>query len=510
MNRIARTFFALIACATLAPAIAHAQLAEDCQDPLHFDRPTKFEANGHYYQAIEAQRIPWWDANAAAELMRFTDPVTGIEYPGHLVIITTPGEDCFVEKLRHQAFVDNEGKPEYWAGGIQDTPNDGPAANWEWIIPEAPFDNYVNWQSGEPNDFPGGTREERYLGLGHTDTFGWNDEASLGNIGGYVVEFDVDTIVFDEPEDVEKCFDDSMDPGCQIGPQLFILPASSRMSETPQISATIYRLSDVQGRCDRGETLSLFGGELIISPHHCATAATNHEFIVIRTESEGIELREGTVRVIQDARSAFAGPGYPNIDDFPDCDDPIPAGTAPENQEVVIYQRDLIGEMKESGETWGLYTDTSGATGDITDSCGTSRARRAQNSWSVVGMVQSPQPGSRFEDNQDLNRQWWTDLVSFKFRLLLESIADSEDFLSRRDFSQIRKQAEQAEFKFNQASYQRAITHLNNLERKVLRATYNYDPMAPVPNNFQGEALERLGSIRFIIDTKIRGVFGGN
>jgi hypothetical protein len=197
MKKITPAFVSFIVAAMLTPMTAAAE-EPTCQDPNEFNAPTKLEGNGHYYQAIPALGIGWGNAKGYAEGMMFDDPATPDTeyYPGHLAIITTAAEDCFIEKLRAQSYAGTVGskKPEYWVGARQDPPNMVSDKNWNWIIPEAPFDNYTNWQSGEPNDAGTG---EAHLGIGHTNVPGWNDEANTGNIGGYIVEFDVNAVVIE-------------------------------------------------------------------------------------------------------------------------------------------------------------------------------------------------------------------------------------------------------------------------------------------------------------------------
>ncbi|MCK5326779.1 MAG: hypothetical protein KAJ57_12245, partial [Woeseiaceae bacterium] len=145
--------------------------------------------------------------------------------------------------------------------------------------------------------------------------------------------------------------------------------------------------------------------------------------------------------------------------------------------------------------------DEIGATSDITIApCGSSRARRAENSWSVIGMVQVFDTGSEWDVNPDQNLLRWVQLGRFKLDLLIQAVDASELALSRRDFKKTKKQADQALFKYNHSDWQRAVTHLNNLEKEVLKAIYDF---SKTDNNDQGEALERLGSIRFIIEQKI-------
>ena len=53
--------------------------------------------------------------------------------------------------------------------------------------------SYSNWNPGEPNDAQG-PGSEQYLGINHGNVGGFNDEGDLSLIGGYVVEFDPNTV----------------------------------------------------------------------------------------------------------------------------------------------------------------------------------------------------------------------------------------------------------------------------------------------------------------------------
>ena len=142
---------------------------------------------GHYYDVIAAQQITWDNARAAA-LSSF---YLGLQ--GHLVTITSAGEDAAVT-----AAILQNGSGEMWAGGYQ-TPDNNPVPNagWTWVNGEGSFPGvtsaspYANWAGGEPNDYYG-VASEQYLGLNFGN--GWNDEAALQNIYGYVIEYDPQTI----------------------------------------------------------------------------------------------------------------------------------------------------------------------------------------------------------------------------------------------------------------------------------------------------------------------------
>jgi hypothetical protein len=117
---------------------------------------------------------------------------------GHLVTITSAAEDTAVYTM-----IQSNGLGEMWAGGYQNPSSEtNPQAGWTWVNGEGSFPGvtsnspYANWISGEPNDAYG-AGSEQFLGLNWSN--GWNDEAALGNITGYVIEYDPNTIP-DVPE----------------------------------------------------------------------------------------------------------------------------------------------------------------------------------------------------------------------------------------------------------------------------------------------------------------------
>ena len=151
------------------------------------------EYDGHYYDVIMVAGITWDDARAAA----LGNWYSGLQ--GHLVTITSADEDSAVH-----AMILTNGGGEMWAGGYQNPITEtNPQAGWTWVNGEGSFPGttsatpvYANWSSGEPNDAYG-PGSEQHLGLNYGT--GWNDEAALGNITGYVIEYDPNTIP-DVPE----------------------------------------------------------------------------------------------------------------------------------------------------------------------------------------------------------------------------------------------------------------------------------------------------------------------
>ena len=142
-----------------------------------------------YDTESDAEAEIGWEAARTAANEKLNDGVTG-----RLATITSAEEDEFIRQFAVSSFTAT-GLPaaELWVGGFQSPQGDEPGAvepdgNWQWINGEGLF-LYTNWDSGEPNDIDG----EEHLGIGRQGfgevSYGWNDEAFLGNIGGYVVEF---------------------------------------------------------------------------------------------------------------------------------------------------------------------------------------------------------------------------------------------------------------------------------------------------------------------------------
>jgi hypothetical protein len=150
--------------------------------------------DGHYYDVIAASGITWADARVAA----LGNYYLGLQ--GHLVTITSADEDAAV-----YAMIQTNGLGEMWAGAYQSPAGEmTPTAGWTWVNGEGSFPGvtsvspYANWAGGEPNDAYGAGTEQ-FMGLNWGNE--WNDEGNLGNIAGYVIEYDPRTIN-DVPEPI--------------------------------------------------------------------------------------------------------------------------------------------------------------------------------------------------------------------------------------------------------------------------------------------------------------------
>lgn len=162
--------------------------------------------NGHFYQVVIAPGTTWNNANTGA--------IANLRcgQSGHLATITSEAEDNFLEALREAAVTAAGVADEVYVGGFQPNNQSGPAIGWQWVNGEGAIagvnggSTFANWYpdgllccGAEPNDCCGSpgfeNNEENYLGIGLFGFHGWNDEGATGNVGGYIVEWDVDATV---------------------------------------------------------------------------------------------------------------------------------------------------------------------------------------------------------------------------------------------------------------------------------------------------------------------------
>ena len=130
-----------------------------------------WSGNGHIYEIVQ-NRIPWTDAST------FSQAQTLAGVPGHLVTITSPDEQAFIDSI-----VD-EGA--YWIGA-SDANLEG---CWEWVSgPENGTlldSGYTNWLIGDPNG--GDTGNYAELLIDDIRGSDWNDTSNLDN-DIFIVEY---------------------------------------------------------------------------------------------------------------------------------------------------------------------------------------------------------------------------------------------------------------------------------------------------------------------------------
>ena len=134
--------------------------------PIFWDPATG--GNGHYYERILSSNLTWNQANATANGLIYSN------LPGHLVAITSAGEQAFL-----QSNLTLSGNLRFWLGGYQDTAAPDyaePAGGWRWVTGEA-F-SYANWNQSsnpslnQPNNYNG--NPENFLATFPT-LWKWND-----------------------------------------------------------------------------------------------------------------------------------------------------------------------------------------------------------------------------------------------------------------------------------------------------------------------------------------------
>lgn len=438
---------------------------------------------GRVYQVYAADRITWQQANTFAENLIIDGEV------GHLATITSQVEDETIDRLRNKAMLN---RPEAWVGGKQSDGSNEPGGGWMWINSEGPIStssfplpSYSNWLSDEPNDL----NVEKFLGVGLRGEFGWNDEQALGNIGGFVVEFDAGTLI--EPEDCQT------EDGCETtAGQTVEYPAGS-VSENAKISVKTYEFTDDPvNRCGQ-VPLVLFAhdgipdNEVTIPPYLCGSP----NFILVRVEATGVDLGDGTGVVENEVLEALP-------DNLYECFGPKgvfpPADLDPQFRDRVTYQTTDPVEMLENDLGAGVNALYAGSLGEVTFECGSSRGKIRGNSYFGIGLSFNFGPGYDLATNPDANRHAFADLTRYKLLLLQRSVIDSKPALSsnntqRVGFQFMKKLSSLAIKLHDRGNYNAARTMIRILERVAEGLSYD-----DIPNeNFRGDHLVRSSNIDF-------------
>lgn len=396
--------------------------------------------NGHYYEVVPyppgtpTHDKLWDDAKLAAEA-RMLEYAPGMFVAGHLATITSEGEDLFIESLRSAAHLS---PPEAWVGGMTDglcSPT--PGCGWAWIngegaisTPQVPLPLlYSNWQPNEPNDAGG----ERHLGIGHQNNVGWNDEGRLGNIGGYVVEYDV-------PVEASECVEGGEGCPLSVGSNI-TFPQTVELEGEATIDVRRYEFTDDPALCGNTPRL-LFGPstdpdglipDAILPAYLCGSP----KFLVILAETEGIVLPDGTIFVENEATDVFPGNLY-------DCPGPIAPDPQvpnlnpddPQNRDVMAWQSTDLTEMPEND--LGAMHGFEGSVGEFTFECGSSRGKTNGLSYYFVGLHIDFGPNyDDFAANPDGVRDQFARLTRYKLHVLKDVIVESQVALNDTFFQRI-------------------------------------------------------------------------
>jgi len=459
--------------------------------------PTINPVTGHYYEVVGADGISWNDAKAAVDSL---PPFMGVN--GHLATITSAGEDAFVESIRAAAKVAAViNRHEVWVGGLQMagsvmTKGEG----WIWdtgegaiSTPDVPLPSYSNWLPVEPND-NSGPGSENWLAVGLGGQFGWNDEGAFGNIGGYVVEYDV-------PREAEDCSVTA--GGCEtIAGQTLVFPEGS-IPAGASISFNAFEFADDPARCGVSP-LVLFDAatdpneerpDLIIPPYLCGSP----NFVVVAVDSSELDILEGTVFVENDTPTVLPG------NDILVCEDPIaqnfPAEGDPQFQDVVVWQSTDPNEMLEVDPGVGGTGQFAGAAGEFTNECGSSRGRVRGASYYVVGLHIDFGPGYTWAGNTSGNFDKFVELTRYKMLLLKKSVRNAK----------IDRAISRHQFRILNFFARKAIRHLDRGRYRISQLdiqfflwfvdVFNYQIIAG--KNHNGEHLMRGSNIEFMLDVKV-------
>ncbi|MBT8097377.1 MAG: hypothetical protein HKN35_00040 [Woeseia sp.] len=172
----------------------------------------------HFYEVFGSNGITWDNAKSAV-----VSPINlgHIGLRGYLATLTSSDEDSFVDGLRQTATTGMAPvltRGQVWIGGSQADNQASPGDGWQWENGEGAIPGtdsvtpYANWGNNaaasdvEPNDFfsEAEDNEENHLTLGFFGLGnGWNDEGNLGNIGGYIVEYEIVIEAVDDPSSGE-------------------------------------------------------------------------------------------------------------------------------------------------------------------------------------------------------------------------------------------------------------------------------------------------------------------
>jgi hypothetical protein len=484
-------------------------VVNSCVGPVEFD--------GRHYELVSFDSNTtdrtWGTANTAAMAREFED--TGVM--GHLATITSEAEDRFVEALRRCALGRGTNKllkNAVWVGGEQVAPfGPLPGDGWQWVngegpisTPDARLPSYSNWLKNpdgtrkEPNNTGG---NERHLTVGHTNLFGWNDEGNLGNVGGYIVEYDTSSTI-----SVIKCIeggdaeggDDESFKGCQTtAGQTLLLPPG--VDPDGSIGVRTYEFIDPRAlsltegeRCGE-KALTLFQDrgadeELKIPAYLCGSP----RFLVVEIEKD-VEIRQGTVFIENEPLVALPGNWYECDGQTFENEPPLLLGD-PQARDVVAWQATRFEDMLEDRIGPGEDSQFVGALGEFTFDCGSSRGLTRNLSYLVIGMHINF--GDTFQGNPDFVNRRFVDLTGYKLQLLQESVRLSEGVLDNGDFTSMRALVRNAIRYHGRGDFDEALEKIEVFLQKVDEAIY-----ADSLQNYNGEHLARGNNIKFMYEEKV-------
>lgn len=415
--------------------------------------PVLFEGNGHYYEIVADPGIDWNAADAEANSREFAGTF------GHLATITSKAEDDFIEALRANADLS---RPEVWVGGRQYphpcTPE--PTCNWMWVNGEGaiPIANalvpYANWLpntssvSGfEPNDNTG-AGSENHLAIGLGGMQGWNDEGALGNIGGFVVEYDT----------IETLSGSQCNPACSYNGVQYQV----EIEPTETITFQSFLIEDNDATCGiepRNFTLPTVSGAIntTMAKYLCGVKnpeTETREFVAVVVSKSFESLQAADVETDPSVYFDFSLT----------CNNPL-LDQNPLEQDIAHFATDIIGDMPR------------GHSSDATYDCGSSRGK-------VKGTILFIGTQYVFNDGVELNWNNTPDAVTLAFigvtrdRLqdLIRAINDAKPGVPKKQLVRwllMRVAAELAIWTHDRGNYKIARKTVNAVNQLFAKASFN-------------------------------------
>jgi hypothetical protein len=468
-------FLTAIVLAAFSPLASSATAV--CDQPTHNGYSGAFD--GRFYQVVVASGITWDAAKTAAESPN-DDGVLG-----QLATINSFEEDEYVHCLI-QATSGAAGE-EAWIGGFQASGSTEPADGWQWLNGELidPLNttglNYTNWQAGEPNDDPAPNSNVKHLGASLDGNFGWNDEARLGNIGSYVVEFG--DVLASIPA-TNCAFGGG---GCRLGQGGPVITYPQQAVVSGDVEVRMWRFTDVPGRCgvsqwNLGELVP-GDGEVIIAPYLCSTFG---EITVRRTES-AVQVPTGVVQITGTSKYGTANPVHPND---------------PTNQDVVVYRNNIASLQLETADEMGVDALFLGNVAETTNGV-TNPPRGAGNtgSYFIEGLRIhfDLSLGYDYNANTDFVAARMVDLQRYKLEKGREAVIAAKPALKPASWSGLMAHADAALSFHNRGRYGDALAKVKSLLKLNDREKYEVIP----DKNPYGEVAYRYLNARDIYERRL-------
>ena len=449
-------FLAAIALAAFSPLASSTPAVCGPGQPTHNGYSGAFD--GRFYQVVAASGIPWdgeEGARAAAEAM------THGAVQGQLATINSHAEDEYIHCLINATEVASDGPTnrEYWVGGFQeecDLEEPDAGCGWQWINGEliAPANTltpYTNWQDGEPNDNYG-PGSEQHVGVNLGGNFGWNDEFSLGNIGGYVVEYGDKAV----PIAAGTC---ATPDGCPLGEDGPIIkyPAGT-LTDNKFVEVRSWTLNVGPGLCAENLGVGVIpapvildlvpgDGPLVIAPFLCSSDGV---ITVRRTETQ-VQVPNGIVQIT--GTNKYGTDANPHS-----CEEEAPLPCDPTDQDIVVYRNTLASDQLEKAVESGVDPLFLGNVAETTHSViNPPRGAGGKGSYFIEGLrIQFPN-GYLFDQNSAAHHGLVVALQRYKLKKALAAVDAAKPALKPVEWLALRVLAEAALYFHDRGRYDTAL-----------------------------------------------------